>query len=169
MEITEKTKRKAIIIGVGTTVVSSIGGILGFLYYKKMKKQAKIDELIAESETDITQNYQDERPILRKLKDAVVNKLYPQDYEILPKIYPQDNRTLDDLEEYERRNVRRNRFTIFDSVGDRLKILETHGDKGVMVRGTGRLRVSGNVHKRTPSGYNKNNRNVNFADLGLGD
>lgn len=162
----EKEKQNlGIGIAVGTIGVASV---FGYWYYKK--HQAEFEELKELGITNAFNNYQDDRPILSKIKDAVVNKLYPQDYKTLPKIYPQDNRQqkiIDDLEEYERRHARRNRFTVFDSVGDRLKILETHGDKGVMVRGTGRLRTSGDIYKRTPSGYNKNNRNVNFSDLGI--
>jgi len=63
-----------------------------------------------------------------------------------------------EFEDLDIRNQRRRRFTVYDS-SDRFKILETHGDKGVMVRGTGRLRTSGDIYKRTPSGYNRNSRN----------
>jgi hypothetical protein len=60
-----------------------------------------------------------------------------------------------------------NRFYVFSNVSDRFKVLETMGDKGVEVRGTKRLRVSGNIHRRTESGYsrNRNNRNATSSDL----
>ena len=158
----EKTKQ---IIGIGVGVGAiGVASILGYWYYKKVKEQAKIDEMIEEGEKDIAENYQDDRPILKKLKDAVVNKIYPQDYRNLPRTQRDIEK---DLEEYEKQHRLRSRFTVYDSVSERFKILETHGDKGVMVRGTGRLRTSGDIYKRTESGYskNRNNRNANFSDL----
>lgn len=72
--------------------------------------------------------------------------------------------------QYEKLNnyrVDRGRFTVYDrgDVERRFKVLKTHGN------GTGRagrrLRVSGDIYKKTPSGYNynRNNRNADFSDL----
>ena len=142
MEITEKTKQ-SIAIGIGTTTIVSIGGILGYWYYKKIKQQAKIDKLATEGEKE----YLDER----EMSDLLVGDKYG------------NNRINKDRI--------RSRFEVYGSnynaVSDRFKILET--DTSGTGRGTKRLRTSGERYKRTPSGYNKNNRNVNFADLGLGD
>ena len=155
-------KTKQIVgIGVGVGAISVVS-VLGVWYYYKKKKQREFEQLLEEGEKDVAENYQDDRPRLSKLKSAIVNKLYPQDYRTLPRT---QQKILDDLEEYERRHARRGRFTVFDSVQSRFKILETHGDKGVMVRGTGRLRTSGDIYKRTESGYSK--RNANFSDLDI--
>ena len=134
-KLDNKTKQ---IIGIGVgTIGISVVSVLGFWYYKKAKEQAKIDKMMEEGEKDIAENYQNERPMLKKLKDAVVNKIYPQDYNRTQKELERD------LEEFERIHARRARFTVFDSVQSRFKILETHGDKGVEVRGEKRFRVSG--------------------------
>jgi len=121
-----------------------------------------MDEMIEEGEKDIAENYQDDRPILKKLKDAVVNKIYPQDYRTRKEIES-------DLEEFEKIHARRARFTVFDSTANRFKVLQTVGDPSVAIRGTGRLRTSGDLYKRTESGYGRerNLRNANFSDLDI--
>lgn len=156
-----KTKQN---IGIGVGVIS-VGSVLGFWYYTKIKKQRELEELMEEGESDVQENYQNDRPTLKKLKSAIVNKLYPHDYKPLSK---NQQKLIDDLEEYEKKHARnRGRFTVYDS--NRFQVLETMGDKGVETRGTNRFRVSGNIHKRTGGGYgrNMNNRNANFSDLDI--
>ncbi len=132
MEISEKTKQA---IGISIASVGVIGmSYFGYLYYKKVKKQAKIDELIAEGETeyretrrgrelsdllvgDIYNNNRD-RSIFKKLKDIVVNKIYPQDYDkIYKKPSSRQRDRVEDLltEDRERfiRNRERKRFTVY--------------------------------------------------------
>ena len=106
-------------IGIGIGIIGiSVFGVFGYWYYKKLKKQQKIDRLLEEGEADIEENYN------------------------------------------------RGRFYVFSNVSDRFKVLETVGEEGVAVRGTKRLRVSGNIHRTdSPSGYNINNRNVSLSDL----
>jgi hypothetical protein len=158
----EKTKQ---IVGgiVGATVVSVIG-VFGYWHYKKIKEQQELERLMETGEADIAENYQDDRPIFKKLKD----KLFPQDYRNLPRTQRDIEK---DLEEYEKQHKLRSRFYVFSNngrvVSDRFKVSETLGDKGVAVRGTGRFRTSGNLYRNTPSGYGGNKRNANFSDLDI--
>ena len=72
-----------------------------------------------------------------------------------------------DLDNFDNRNRRRSMFTVYDKseTEKRFKVLKTVEDAP---REKGRLRVSGNIYRKdTPSGYNKNNRNANFTDLGI--
>lgn len=167
------TKRN---IGIGAVGVGvAVGSVLGYHYYLKSKTGFGIEKLPKmlksrwqniDSEYEEIDDYQNERPILSKIKNAEINKLYPQDYKNLPRTQRNIEK---DLEEYERKNARRNRFTVFDndSIQKRFKILETVGDPKAE-REKGRLRVSGNIYRKdTPSGYNKNNRNANFSDIGI--
>lgn len=179
----DEKKKQSIAIGIGTTTIVSIGGILGYYYYKKIKEQARIDKLATEGEKE----YLDEREMSDLLvgdmynnnrinKDKIRSKFEVYGINFINKIYKkpssrQRDRTEDLLtEDLERlkRNRNRSRFgSNYSNVSDRFKILETVGDKSVEVRGTKRLRVSGNIHKRTEGGYsgNMNNRNVNLSDL----
>lgn len=174
----DKKQKHIIIIGAGIGAIG-VFGIFGYWYYKKLKQQTGFDGIEnlrmpklgksrwqnIDSEYEEIDDYQDDRPILKKLKSAIVNKLYPQDYDRSQKDLESD------LEEYEKLHKRRSRFTVYGSnystVSDRFKILETVGDPKAK-REKGRFRVAGNLYRKdTPSGYNKNNRNVNFADLGI--
>lgn len=74
----------------------------------------------------------------------------------------------DIAENYKSRfTVKGSTYAPINSISNRFKVMETLGDKGVEPRGTKRLRVSGNIHRRTEGGYsrNTNNRNANFSDL----
>jgi len=170
----EQTKQ---IVGITVGIGVAVGiGVVGCHYYLKSKTGFGIEKLPKllksrwqniDSEYEEIDDYKNDRPVLSKLKDAVVNKLYPQDYAKLPRT---EQELIEDMERFRRTQSRnRGRFTVFDSnkVSERFKILETVGDPKA-IRGTKRLRVSGNIYRKdTPSGYNKNNRNVNFADLGI--
>ena len=152
-------EQRKIGIGIGTVGTLGIVSVLGYWVYKKAKEQAEI-------KADIAENYQNnDKPFLEKLKD----KLFSKDYEILPKTRRDIEK---DLEEYEKQHKLRNRFTVYgstyapiNSVQERFKVMETLGDKGVEVRGTGRFRASGNIHRKTEGGYSRNRRNANFSDL----
>ena len=143
MEINEKAKQG---IGIGVGIVGiSVASVLGYWYYTKLKKQAKIDELLAEGEADMTENYnQDDRPRLSRIGNAEVNKIYPRD-----------------------------RFTVYDSnfnkVDDRFKIMETHSQAQ---RQKGRLRASGDAGGYYSKSYRSNTRlqqeqNPSLKDLGV--
>lgn len=154
MEISKKQKQIGVAIGVTVGIV----GITAIGYYYFRKPELESDEL--HRGVDEFGNLEQLRP---KLTGDSRWRNIDAKYE--------------DLNNYDNRTRRRDSFMVYKRDNDfnenshshdvqkRFKILETHGDKGEVVRGTKKLRVSGNVHKPTAGGYNQNNRNPNFNDL----
>ena len=139
-------------LAISLMVIGAVGSsFFGYWYYKKLKEQQEADRLLAEGEADMTKNYnQDDRPRLTRLRNAEVNKIYPQDYN------------------------KRSRFAVYDSnfnkVDDRFKIMETHTQEKRQT--TGRMRTSGDRGAYNKS-YGSNarlqqrNQNPTLKDLSV--
>ena len=154
MEISEKNKKT--IVGLSILAVGGISlGII--LYHYRKPKEIESDELYRGIDPYDELGYD-------RIEQVRMPKLTKSRWRNIDEMLESGEK--DARENY---NKNRNRFTIYDSgrniVEKRFKVLQTHGN------GTGRagrrLRVSGDIYKKTPSGYNFNqkNRNANFSDL----
>jgi len=135
-------KQKIIVatIALGTVGITTL---VGLYYIKQIKENLELRMRMNEVEGDVGEIEATER--------ARLNRGYNGS-----KFDGEQSRWKNIEEDLYIRNRRRNRFFIYDS-SDRFKVLKTVG--GGEIRGAKRLRVSGDIHKHTPSGYNRNNRN----------